>query len=269
MILFSALGLSSLAVSAAPSNADTQQTESLITDSSTRYVSDVTPDANRSSVQKDSDYNDIRYQNSNNQKTDFQRNTPQKADNNISDSSFDNTFNESTFSESAFNDSISNENATNESPLDNRPLEITAINESDDQGFVPAVDTIATTQNNSTAQLTETTAPKAAQKTGKVDVSDESIQDSLLRLAEFYELTPDTDASTLNNSDNANQDALQNELTPIPQTIPKVGKNLQLLPNAVDSAQRCEGQWFIQRATPTINARSMRREQPMDSLRQT
>ena len=105
LILFSALGLSSLAVSAAPSNADTQQTESLITDSSTRYVSDVTPDANRSSVQKDSDYNDIRYQNSNNQKTDFQRNTSQKADtdNNTSDSSFDNTFNESTF-----NDSISN-----------------------------------------------------------------------------------------------------------------------------------------------------------------
>nr|WP_227678910.1 LPS assembly protein LptD [Psychrobacter sp. JCM 18903] len=270
LILFSALGLSSLAVSAAPSNADTQQTESLITDSSTRYVSDVTPDANRSSVQKDSDYNDIRYQNSNNQKTDFQRNTPQKADNNISDSSFDNTFNESTFSESAFNDSISNENATNESPLDNRPLEITAINESDDQGFVPAVDTIATTQNNSTAQLTETTAPKAAQKTGKVDVSDESIQDSLLRLAEFYELTPDTDASTLNNSDNANQDALQNELTPIPQTIPKVGKNLQLLPNAVDSAQRCEGQWVYPKSNPNyqraVNEAGATNGQPAPNL---
>ncbi|GAF58386.1 outer membrane protein Imp, required for envelope biogenesis [Psychrobacter sp. JCM 18902] len=271
MILFGALGLSSLTVSAAPSNADTQQTESLITDSSTRYISDVTPDANRSSVQKDSDYNDIRYQNSNNQKTDFQRNTSQKAatDNNTSDSSFDNTFNESAFSENTFNDSISNENAINESPLDNRPLEITAINESDNKGFVPA-DTIATTQNNSTAQLTETTAPKAAQKTGKVDVSDESIQDSLLRLAEFYELTPDTDASTLNNSDNANQDIIQNELTPTPQTIPKVGKNLQLLPDAVDSAQRCEGQWVYPKSNPNyqraVNEAGATNGQPAPNL---
>lgn len=192
------------------------------------------------------------------------------TDNNTSDRSFDNTFNESAFNESTFNDSISNERATNESPLDNRPLEITAINESDDQGFVPAADTISTTQNNSTAQLTETTAPKAAQKTGKVDVSDESIQDSLLRLAEFYELTPDTDASTLNNSDNANQNVIQNELTPIPQTIPKVGKNLQLLPNAVDSAQRCEGQWVYPKSNPNyqraVNEAGATNGQPAPNL---
>lgn len=30
----------------------------------------------------------------------------------------------------------------------------------------------------------------------RLDVSDESIQDSLMRLAEFYELTPDTETST-------------------------------------------------------------------------
>ena len=70
-------------------------------------------------------------------------------DNNISDSSFDNTFNESTFSESTFNDSISNQLAINESTLDNRPLEITAINESDDQGLVYQQITIATTSEQS------------------------------------------------------------------------------------------------------------------------
>ena len=93
----------------------------------------------------------------------------------------------------------------------------------------------------------------------RLDINDESVQDSLMRLAEFYELTPDTDPSTLRNNDDnvsseqttsSEQDGIQNALTPKPQTIPKVGKNLRLLPSAVDSAQRCEGQWVNPKRNP-------------------
>ncbi len=93
----------------------------------------------------------------------------------------------------------------------------------------------------------------------RLDINDESVQDSLMRLAEFYELTPDTDPSTLRNNDDnvsseqttsSGQDGIQNAFTPKPQTIPKVGKNLRLLPNTVDSAQRCEGQWVNPKRNP-------------------
>ena len=37
---------------------------------------------------------------------------------------------------------------------------------------------------------------------------------------------------------------------PSAQTIPKVGRNLELLPSAIDSAQRCEGQWVYPKRNP-------------------
>ena len=88
---------------------------------------------------------------------------------------------------------------------------------------------------------------------GKLDLNDENIQASLMRLAEFYELTPDTDASTLNNveeTSSAETNNADNNAMPAAQTIPKVGRDLRLLPNAVNSAQRCEGQWVHPQSNP-------------------
>ena len=72
-------------------------------------------------------------------------------------------------------------------------------------------------------------------------------------MAEFYELTPETDPATLNNNSNANvadnnQNDIQNTFTA--QTIPPVGNDLKLLPNTIDSAQRCEGQWVYPKKNP-------------------
>ena len=85
--------------------------------------------------------------------------------------------------------------------------------------------------------------------------SDESIQDSLKRLAEFYELTPETETAAPNTNSSMSlpddeTNALPEALTPSAQTIPKVGRNLELLPRAIDSAQRCEGQWVYPKRNP-------------------
>ena len=113
--------------------------------------------------------------------------------------------------------------------------------------------------NKSSTQTRQNTNKNSAIDNNRLNLNDESVQDSLMRLAEFYELTPDTDPSTLRNNDNtinseqttsSEQDGIQNTLTPTPQTIPKVGENLRLLPRVVDSAQRCEGQWVNPKRNP-------------------
>ena len=94
-----------------------------------------------------------------------------------------------------------------------------------------------------------------------------------MRLAEFYELTPDTDPATLNNNKkdhvaDSNDSDIQNAFTA--QTIPAVGSDLKLLPNSVDSAQRCEGQWVYPKKNPNyqraVNETGASNGQPAPNL---
>lgn len=216
LVLFGALGLSSLTVSAALTNADAQTTASLPADTTSSYVSDLTGDINT-----DANTNVNANVNAINQDISYQRAAAQSS-----------VYEAGEETVNAASES-SNLDLDTGSTLDNGNLDITEIaNNSDDDAQAQAQ-----TQKKPLAAVSDNDA---------IDTSDESIQDSLRRLAEFYELTPDTDLSTQNASDKpveSEDDTIQNTLTPATQTIPKVGKNLRLLPNAVDSAQRCEGQW--------------------------
>nr|WP_227693005.1 hypothetical protein [Psychrobacter immobilis] len=229
LVLFGALGLSSLTVSAALTNADAQTTASLPADTTSSYVSDLTGDIN---TDANTNVNAI------NQDISYQRAAAQSS----AYEAGEETVNAASES--------SNLDLGTGSTLDNGNLGITEIaNNSDDDAQAQAQ-----TQKKPLAAVSDNDA---------IDTSDESIQDSLLRLAEFYELTPDTDLSTQNASDKpveSEDDTIQNTLTPATQTIPKVGKNLRLLPNAVDSAQRCEGQWVCPQQTLIISAPSMKRQ---------
>jgi len=235
LILFGALGLSSLTVSAAIGDANTQKTEPLTTDSTGSYVSNsVATDANSiSRTQSNDGY--------------------QEAD--ILNDSYPDDAN----SANTNNAALSNDTALDSRFSENNDLNITEINEAaDSETFSNEVSNTANlnteTNNQASIDTPDSSAfvPKAiTTDNGKLDLNDESIQASLMRLAEFYELTPDTDASTLNNeaiSTEANN--THNNAMPAAQTIPKVGRDLRLLPNAVDSAQRCEGQWVYPQSNP-------------------
>lgn len=83
-------------------------------------------------------------------------------------------------------------------------------------------------------------------------VSDESIQESLMRLAEFYQLKPDSDTSRskdINDIVSDGQPSIDSDLAPTQSNqvdkrpIRQLGTDLNLLPHSVDSSQRCEGQW--------------------------
>ncbi|MGP5550137.1 LPS-assembly protein LptD [Psychrobacter namhaensis] len=250
LILFGALGLSSLTVSAAINDTDIQPTEPLVTDSSVTVDSD------------NSNYSDIRYQNSRNHKGDVQNNKYQQAD---AGATTDNHSLASDF-----------DNHT-DSNIDNPSLEVTAINDSDHDDFVSASNARDDEQSRNVTRVSETITPEPVVDPlvdrSDLNVNDESIQDSLMRLAEFYELTPDTDTPPLSNTDgttNTEEDGIQNALTSTSTTIPKVGSNLQLLPNAVDSAQRCEGQWVYPKSNPNyqraVNEAGAANGQPAPNL---
>ena len=141
-------------------------------------------------------------------------------------------------------------------------MNITAIEDSSDAASSQSETSLATEPNPSATsnELVNETATPTTNRSQRV-VSDESIQDSLMRLAEFYELTPDTDISNKTPAlDETNQtsdipsgdetDDIENTLSPSAETIPKVGKDLKLLPSAIDSAQRCEGQWVYPQSNP-------------------
>ena len=216
LVLFGALGLSSLTVSAALTNADAQTTASLPADTTSSYVSDLTGDINT-----DANTNVNANVNAINQDISYQRAAAQSS-----------VYEAGEETVNAASES-SNLDLDTGSTLDNGNLDITEIaNNSDDDAQAQAQ-----TQKKPLAAVSDNDA---------IDTSDESIQDSLLRLAEFYELTPDTDLSTPNLDDRpleTETDTAKNNLTPAMQTISKVGTNLRLLPNVVDSAQRCEGRW--------------------------
>ena len=198
LILFGALGLSSLTVSAAINQTDSMMPEPLVTDSSNQYADDVATDAG--------------FNNEINQDISYQSDSQQAA-----------AYKKASLSSDA---TLGNDAAVNNN-------NITAIN-----------DRTKTSQDRRVAPVNTSNAAKAGNR--RIDTNDESIQESLKRLAEFYELTPDTNVATSNNagtSVNDEQNNIQNSLTPVTTNIPTVGSNLRLLPNTVDSAARCEGQW--------------------------
>ena len=179
-------------------------------------------------------------------------------------------------------DTGSEPEAGSEFNSDTIPENITAINDQDNAESLPNTNITANaTSNNSTAtdrNVTSNAAPKLlsadndsqtkrrktrlakgaasdpAIDNNRIDVSDESIQESLTRLAEFYDLKPsknDSDntqhhaSSAQNNIDSSSNDV---------QIIPKTGTTLNLLPkstaSSIDSAQRCEGQWVYPTSNP-------------------
>ena len=228
LILFGALSLSSLTVSAAINSNDaqinTQTTEPSAVNSASAYEPKVAADVNNdlnnniNSVNQDISYQKVQKQNS----------------------GFDNA-------------------------LDSNTIDITEINDN-----INATDN---SQNNAAAPVNSTATAETKADNRQVNDSDESIQESLRRLAEFYELTPETDPATLNNNSNANvadnnQNDIQNTFTA--RTIPAVGNDLKLLPNSVDSAQRCEGQWVYPKKNPNyqraVNETGASNGQPAPNL---
>ncbi|AMT96434.1 MULTISPECIES: LPS-assembly protein LptD [Psychrobacter] len=228
LILFGALGLSSLTVSAALNDVNTSQTELPITDNSATHSPD------------NSDFADSRLDTTN--------------------------LNDNSLNSSALNNSDLNSNT-----LDSNALDITDIEENSDP------------QINTDVPVSETAVSDSITDATQSETSEESIQDSLMRLAEFYELTPDTDNSTntpaLDSADKTanietetetETDDNQNALTPNSQTIPKVGRDLRLLPSSIDSAQRCEGQWVYPKGNPNyqraVNEAGAANGQPAPNL---
>lgn len=228
LILFGALSLSSLTVSAAINSNDaqinTQTTEPSAVNSASAYEPKVAADVNNdlnnniNSVNQDISYQKVQKQNF----------------------GFDNA-------------------------LDSNTIDLTEINDN-----INATDN---NQNNAAAPVNSTATAETKAGNRQVNDSDESIQESLRRLAEFYELTPETNPATLNNNSNANvvdnnQNDIQNTFTA--QTIPAVGNDLKLLPNSVDSAQRCEGQWVYPKKNPNyqraVNETGVSNGQPAPNL---
>ena len=234
LILFGALGLSSLTVSAALNDVNTSQTEQPITDSSAIHSPD------------NSGWDGSRLD------------SPDLNDNRLNSRNLDN----SVVDKNTLNNSDLNGDAWGESFLD-----ITDIEESDD---IQVSTDVAASATDVSESLTDAT---------QRETSEESIQDSLMRLAEFYELTPDTDSNTktqaLDSADKTidiedDTDDTQNALTPNSQTIPKVGRDLRLLPSSIDSAQRCEGQWVYPKGNPNyqraVNEAGAANGQPAPNL---
>ena len=225
LILFGALGLSSLTVSAAINQTDSMMPEPLVTDSSNQYADDVATDAG--------------FNNEINQDISYQSDSQQAA-----------AYKKASLSSDA---TLGNDAAVNNN-------NITAIN-----------DRTKTSQDRRVAPVNTSNAAKAGSR--RIDTNDESIQESLKRLAEFYELTPDTNVATSNNtgtSVNDEQNNIQNSLTPVTTNIPTVGSNLRLLPHTVDSAARCEGQWVYPKKNPNyqraINEAGASNGQPAPNL---
>ncbi|WP_201628048.1 LPS-assembly protein LptD [Psychrobacter maritimus] len=270
LILFGALGLSSLAVSAAINNdaqIDTQTTEPLAVASA--YAPKVAADANKNVNNNINTVNqDISYQ------SDYKQNTGYNNTNGLtSNIAIENAA--ASVNHIGTNNSVTtNPTISNDDALDNNnynaSIDVTEINDSNDSNNANANDN---NQNNTAAPVNNITTAATKVNNRQVNNSDESIQESLRRLAEFYELTPETDPATLNNNSNANvansnQSALQNTFTA--QTISAVGNDLKLLPNTIDSAQRCEGQWVYPKKNPNyqraVNETGASNGQPAPNL---
>ena len=183
-------------------------------------------------------------------------------------------------------------NVSSELDSDMVPENVTAINQRDENiaqlplntNVVAAIaqdskTTSQNTTNNATPKLLSTdndsqtkrrktrlaqgAASDPAIDNTRIDVSDESIQESLTRLAEFYDLKPSkNDSSNAQNNTNNNSNNTQ--------TIPKTGTTLNLLPkstaSSIDSAQRCEGQWVYPKSNPNYQRAIGETGQPVPTL---
>ena len=254
LILFGALGLSSLAVSAAINNdaqIDTQTTEPLAVDSASAYAPKVAADVNNNINNNINTVNqDVSYQSDYKQNTGY-NNTNGLTDNIAIENAAASVNHIGTNNSVATNPTISNDDALDNDNY-NDSIDITEINDSSDSNNANA-NANDNNQKNTAAPVNNITTAETKVNSRQVNDSDESIQESLRRLAEFYELTPETDPATLNNNSNDNvadnnQNDIQNTFTA--QTIPPVGNDLKLLPNTIDSAQRCEGQWVYPKKNP-------------------
>ena len=204
MILFGALSLSSLAVSAAITDDDQQMREPLATEGAERAVADLdTASANDMAV------------------TSLEKST-------------------------AIGSVTAVENNT------------TLVN--DDAQIAANMDTEQIAVVDATIEAnTDTDTDITATNVEKLNFDDDTIQDSLMRLAEFYELKPDSDVTNVNQAATNTAASLVDNDVPIAeldntletkQTLPKLGSDLNVVPITVDTAPRCEGQWVYPDRNP-------------------
>jgi len=208
MILFGALSLSSLTVSAAITDDDQQMREPLATEGAERAVADLdTASANDMAV------------------TSLEKST-------------------------AIGSVTAVENNTT---LVNDDAQIAANMDTEQIAVVDA--TIEANTDTDTDTDTDITATNVE----KLNFDDDTIQDSLMRLAEFYELKPDSDVTNVNQAATNTAASLVDNDVPIAeldntletkQTLPKLGSDLNVVPITVDTAPRCEGQWVYPDRNP-------------------
>ncbi|WP_438950644.1 LptA/OstA family protein, partial [Psychrobacter submarinus] len=202
LILFGALSLSSLTVSAAITDDDQQMSEPLATEGAERAVADLdTASANDMAV------------------TSLEKST-----------------------------AIGSVTAVdNNTALVNDDAQIAANMDTEQIAVVDA-----TIEANTDTDITATNVEK-------LNFDDDTIQDSLMRLAEFYELKPDSDVTNVNQAATNTAASLVDNDVPIAeldntletkQTLPKLGSDLNVVPITVDTAPRCEGQWVYPDRNP-------------------
>nr|WP_227677154.1 LPS assembly protein LptD [Psychrobacter urativorans] len=210
LILFGALSLTGLSVSAAElAAANPQIAAALVADSPTIASTNLQKDSNANRSYTDNSYFDQSYNQSN-------ANTVALATEEL--------------------------NAAEELSAENN-IAVTAITEDTSEANVNTNDIAEQGKRSSTPKAQTTAASKSSTTTSsRLNVKDESVQESLVRLAEFYELTPDSKFDKGLNKPTTNTQSNSETLRPL-------GSDLKLLPNSVDSAQRCEGQWVY----PTNN----------------
>nr|WP_299037841.1 LPS assembly protein LptD [uncultured Psychrobacter sp.] len=202
LILFGALSLSSLTVSAAITDDDQQMSEPLATEGAERAVADLdTASANDMAV------------------TSLEKSTAIG-----SVAAVDN------------NTALVNDDAQIAANMDTEQIAV--------------VDT--TIEANTDTDITATNVEN-------LNFDDDTIQDSLMRLAEFYELKPDSDVTNVNQAATNTAASLVDNDVPIAeldntletkQTLPKLGSDLNVVPITVDTAPRCEGQWVYPDRNP-------------------
>lgn len=246
LVLFGVLGLTGLSVSTAVLAADTQVAEPFTTDSSAENNT----------------------QNNKTESSDFTSNTASNANNSINNSINNNVTNinetdrnyrteKYSDTRNSYNDSLNNADAEPEVITNEIIATEVIVTEITEDNTNPYNNGSNDRSANDTKRLSaQTMASDPAIDNSRLDISAESIQESLQRLAEFYELKPDSKANTPSPSSDANNNLNSSPLNSSladpnkPQSIAKLGNNLQLLPNSVDSLQRCEGQWVSPQRNP-------------------
>ncbi len=149
---------------------------------------------------------------------------------------------------SVVNDDRTNMVASDEANT-NAEVSVTEIADGGDAAAIQSLDNTKASR----ARLGMATDP--AIDSSRLDVSEESIQESLRRLAEYYKSNPKSDSGSKAVADlpappRPTDDSTQNASQDTRQPIRQLGSNLKLFPNSVDSAQRCEGQWVYPEGNP-------------------